>query len=134
MEPRDTLYSEPLDQVISETLRDRMGPPPSREVWSRIAKDIAKPARPSTLETLLRLFHGPLAQSAFIVAMLAVIVVQPAFYWMNKDYPVGPLVLPYSPRSRPIPESEWRMNDTLTRERGEEPTSLQVVLPPIEAR
>src|SRR5688500_8393212 len=78
MEPRNTIDSEPLDQVISETLRERLGAPPSREVWSRIAKDIAKPPPRSTFEVLLAMFYTPLAQSAFIAAMLVVIVVQPA--------------------------------------------------------
>jgi len=139
MEPLDTLCSEPLDQMISETLRQRMGPTPSREVWSRIARDISRPPPRSTLSVLLELFHTPVAQSAFIVAMLVVIVVQPAFYWINKDYPVTPLVLPYSPRSRPLPEGEVRLAEQFVRERehrdeGSFIASLQVVLPPAEAR
>ncbi|MBA3530665.1 MAG: hypothetical protein H0T73_01925 [Ardenticatenales bacterium] len=134
MEPRNTIDSEPLDQVISETLRERMGAPPSREVWSRIAKDIAKPPPRSTFEILLAMFYTPVAQSAFIVAMLVVIVVQPAFYWINKDYPTTTFVLPYAPRSRPIPEGELHLSAPFAREQEQEIAYLQVVLPPVEAR
>lgn len=135
-------HSEPLDQLIDEVLRERLGPPPSREVWDRIAKEVAPSPAPrrSTLASLIELFHAPVTQSALIVAMLVVIVVQPAFYWIHKDYPVNPMVLPYAPRSRPLPESELRRPDLSAqqarseRPRGQQVLSFQILLPPAEAQ
>lgn len=99
MEPRD--FSDPLDSLIAETLHDRLGGPPGSDLWERIARDIAPgPPQPTLAERLRALMRAiiamPLAQSAVALAIMLVVVVQPAHYWMNQEYPVPPSTLPAS--------------------------------------
>ncbi len=75
------------DELIRETLQEHFGPPPGRELWERIAHEISAPPRRSLWRDLLSLFEPPLVQSVMVLAVLAFLVVQPAHYWMQQDYP-----------------------------------------------
>jgi hypothetical protein len=107
MEPRDTY--DPLDELITETLRNRMGPAPSKKVWAGITRELVRQQpRYPRLREWLSLLYVPVSQSALIVAMLVLVLLQPAYYWMNQEAPIQPqtydLVVPMRPR--PLPEGE----------------------------
>lgn len=108
MESRD-----PLDDLITETLRDRLGPPPSSEVWQRIAREIAPPRRPSLWKRLRTGWAAPLLQSAAMIASLGLLIIQPALYWQHQPRPTGPASLHVSSYSRPLPDGDLRA-DSLT--------------------
>lgn len=112
MDSRDKY--DPLDRLITETLQSRMGPPPSKKVWSGITRELVRQPRYPRLREWLSLLYVPVSQSALIVAMLVILLLQPAYYWMNQEAPLQPqtydLVVPMRPR--PLPDGE-QMSDPL---------------------
>ena len=100
MEPRN-----PLDNLITASLRDRLGPPPSQELWQRIARDIAPPRR--SIASRLRLIGGtPLVQSALMIVMLFALLAQPAIYWQQQKPLASPAMLSATTFGRPLPEAD----------------------------
>jgi hypothetical protein len=100
---------DPFDHLVRETLAEELGPPPSRELWKQIATRITEPPRYRSWRTLLPLLRTPLFHSALMVALLAWVIVQPAYRWMQQERPVydydqlvGDLVPP-SAQQRPRP-------------------------------
>ncbi|MDQ4078938.1 MAG: hypothetical protein M3220_22185 [Chloroflexota bacterium] len=120
MEPRD-LNPEPFDELISETLRERMGPPPGDAVWERIAREISTPTKQPLQNRLLSimqvLFRTPLAQSAVALTILVILVVQPANYWMDqtadqeRDQPSPTPTISSIPEVMPLPASKPMLPD-----------------------
>jgi hypothetical protein len=99
---------DPFEELVKEALAEEMGPPPSRELWKQIAYRIAEPPRYRSWRSLLPLLRTPLFHSALMVALLAWVVIQPAYRWLQQDRPAydyyleGDLVPP-SAQQRPRP-------------------------------
>jgi hypothetical protein len=101
---------DPFEELVRETLAEEMGPPPSRDLWKQIASRITEPPPYRSWRSLLPLLRAPLFHSALMVALLAWVVVQPAYHWMQQERPVhayysleGDLVPPSAPqRPRPV--------------------------------
>lgn len=119
MEPRD-FYSDPVDDLIAETLREQMGPPPDHSVWERIARDIAPPSSGTKqarnplrrfLSQLQFALRTPIAQSVLALVLLAWVVVQPAHYWMTQEYPARPQAIQQSIPNERVKEQSLPASD-----------------------
>jgi hypothetical protein len=112
-----------------------MGPPPSKKVWAEIRRELRPAPRYPQLREWLSLLYIPVSQSALIVAMLVLIVLQPAYYWMNQEAPVRTQEynLPTMVQERPLPDGE-ELPDVLPLPEPveEEESPDQVTLGPIQ--
>lgn len=108
--------TDPFEQLITETLDEQLGSPPSAEVWKRIAEEISTP--PSNLNKRAR-FASLLSHrryhrvcSTLIVLLLLMLVAPQALQQWNQPSSLPPRVvptkLPYSLPLRPVPESDLR--------------------------
>jgi hypothetical protein len=107
MEPHERSLDS-FDQLIGETLQERMGPPPTDEIWNRVARELSEPVAPARWRrwfgSLQDLLHAPLVQTAMVLSLLLVLVVHPARYWMEDSGAANSTTPSYSVRS-PGPNS-----------------------------
>lgn len=98
-----------IDLVISDTLKDYLGPGPSPDVWARIATEVQRPPRRRFLDWLRAFLRVPVVQSAVLVALLVLLVGPPTVEELTETplpHPV-PTTLPYtSAQERPVPAAE----------------------------
>ena len=86
---RKKQFSDPLDQLIVDTLNDEMGPGPSNDVWLRIAKEINHSAAPTSSEEppsveegwLFLFLAQPFLQRSAALFLLMIIIIN--IYVMN---------------------------------------------------
>lgn len=102
--------TDPFEQLITETLDEQLGSPPSAAVWKRIAEEISQP--PPNLNKRAR-FASLLSHrvcSTLIVLLLLMLVAPQALQRWNDASSLQPRVvptkLPYSLPIRPVPESD----------------------------
>ena len=130
---RKKQFSDPLDQLIVNTLSEEMGPGPSNDVWLQIAKEINHSASPMSHEEppsaegrgwLFLFLAQPFLQRAVALFLLLVIIGNSILFFGPNDSLVqidpiesaNPTVLSIS-QKRPLPQSDWRtMNDPLATE------------------
>lgn len=112
MEPNRN-RSQPIDDLIEDSLREHMGPPPSRAVWQRIAQEIEQPAPRPRRVTFAALWPlPPLLQRASVVGLLMLLLGQPAIEQVDRFYHappanrVIPTSLPTAPHARPVPQED----------------------------
>lgn len=113
MEP-DRNRSQPIDDLIEDALREHMGPPPSREVWRRIAQEIEQPAPRSRRRISLAALWPlpPLLQRASVGGLMLLLLGQPALEQVDRFYHappanrVIPTSLPSAPHARPVPQAD----------------------------
>lgn len=115
MEPKDKHHNDILDVVITDCLREQYGAGPSRAVWGRILEEITpQPELPvihRRWDWLRDWFQGPIARTAFIFAVLFVLVGKPAMAEYTRAtqraaYPDVTMVLPTVPQQRPLPQQD----------------------------
>lgn len=99
-----------LDQLIGDSLRDNLGPPPSREVWHRIAGEISQSPPRRVPNWRLSFLRAPLVQSAFVLALLVIVIGQPAYHELSREFShdsaTVPARLPYTTTIRPVPAAD----------------------------
>ncbi|MGB0388213.1 MAG: hypothetical protein ACPGWR_25625 [Ardenticatenaceae bacterium] len=127
LEPKKK-FSDPFDQLVADTLHEQLGAPPSQEVWSRIAQEVADPtpapplvqkAAPGwAVEWLLSCLRGPIFQSAFVTATALLLI-----FVLYSDIPPKAHEFPEMidstemsiqstssrPQNRPLPQSDLRI-------------------------
>lgn len=128
MEPKDKNHNDILDVVITDCLREQYGAGPSRAVWGRILEEITpQPELPVVhrrWDWLRDWFQGPIARTAFIFAVLFVLVGKPALAEYTRAtqraaYPDVTMVLPTVPQQRPLPQQDLQRTDPTAAQRSE---------------
>lgn len=119
-----------FEQLLIETLDEQMGPPPSAQVWTRIAQEINQPPnQPPRLLSLLSSFgSSSIVSRTFILAFL-LIFGSKVFQKSNQEQSLPPIIvptsLPYSLPIRSIPESDLRSTEMQPIEEQVQPAQLR---------